>query len=241
MITTQQKAYIREAIIDVSSVQFQDFYEIMNDRYLNSIETQMAEGKDFETAFHQIHDSFLSQSYSNIRYSDRYEMTYYGLEAMQWQQHDKINTFAGRHQWQIIKSYFKFPAIIAVFLSAVLVFKGVEMLREQVLALKIIVIVMVFLPLLITVPLSLKSMWGYYIKKNRALLKSIRLNVLIRRASGGNIGLTLSIVQISFIDQNSPIDNFILGFWSIMAFGFLVYSVSLLQLYIEQRDVKIVP
>ncbi len=240
MTTTQQKAYIREAIIDVSSVQFQDFYEIMNDHYLSSIESQMADGKDFEAAFHCVHDSFLSRSYSNTRYTDQYEMTYYGLEAMQWQQHDKINTFAGRHQWQIIKSYFKFPAIIAVLLSAVLVFKGVEMLREQVLALKIIVIVMVFLPLLIIVPLSLKSVWGYYIKKNRALLKSIRLNVLIRRALGGNIGLTLFIVQTSFIDQNSPIDNFILGLWSIMAFGFLVYSVSLLQLYIEQRDVKIV-
>jgi hypothetical protein len=237
MITAEQKRYVREAIIDVSSVQFQDFYEEMNDHYLSSIEAQIAEGKDFEAAFHQIHDSFLSHSYSNIRKSDNYEMTYYGLEAMQWEYHDKMEAAVKKRHWVIVKSYFRWPTVVSTLLAAVLVYQLAELMKGEVKLLITGIIVSMFLPFLIIIPLYLKYRWEHHVKQDRLLVKSTKLNIMIRRA--GAAGLPLEIFNLSQIDADSFSSSIMLAFWSLFSFCFLIFAASFWQLYREQFKVKI--
>jgi hypothetical protein len=239
MITTEQKEYVREAIVDISSVQFQDFYKEMNDHYLSSIETNMTEGKDFEVAFHQIHDSFLNHSYSNIRKRDGYEMTYYGLEAMQWEYHDKMEAAVKKRHWAIVKSYFRWPTVVSTLLGGLLVYQLAELMKGEVKILITAIIVSMFLPFLIIIPLYLKYRWEHYVKQDRLLLKSTKLNIMIRRATAA--GLPVYIINLSHLfDTDSFSSSIILAMWSFFLFCYLIFATSFWQLYREQFKVKIV-
>jgi hypothetical protein len=238
MITTEQKKYVQEAIIDVSGVKYQDFYEEMNDHYLSSIEGQMADGKNFEQAFHQIHDSFLNHSYSNIRKSDNYEMTYYGLEAIQWEYHDKLETAVRKRHWAIVKSYFRWPTVVSTLLGGVLVYRLAELMKGETKILLTAIIVSMLLPFLIIAPIYLKYRWAHFVKQDRVLLKSVKLNVLIHRA--GAAGFPVYVLNfLRLFDTDSFSSSIMIAFWSLFSFCFLIYSASFWQLYREQFKVKI--
>ncbi len=238
MITTEQKKYVQEAIIDISSVQFQEFYEEMNDHYLSSIESQIADGKDFEAAFHQIHDSFLNHSYSNIRKSDNYEMTYYGLEAMQWEYHDKLEAAVRKRHWAIVKSYFRWPTVICTLLAGILVYQLAELMKGETKILTTAIIVSMFLPFFIIAPIYLKYRWAHFVKQDRVLLKSVKLNILIHRA--GAAGFPVYFLNLPHLfDTDSFSSSIMLATWSVFAFDFLIYSASFWQLYREQFKMRI--
>jgi hypothetical protein len=179
MITADQKAYVREAIIDVSSVQFQDFYEEMNDHYLSSIEAQIAEGKDFEAAFVVVHSSFLDYQYTQHHWFGHCAF-FYGLRAMEMEYLHKMSENINQRHRVIVKNYFRWPTLMVTILVGVLTYLLTDLVSYNQKTISWVQFSLI-LPTLIMIPISLKIVYER-LRSKRQLVNSVRGTLLANKA-----------------------------------------------------------
>ncbi len=234
-LSKEELDYVRDAIIKTSRVKYQDFYEEIYDHYLTSIETQMAEGKDFEAAFVQIHGSFLHCEYT-VKLAGNHT-TYYGLEALEMEYLQDMESRIKKRHWQILKSYFRWPTIITTFLVGVLAYLFTDFIAYNPKLFPRTILSIAFIPFII-------GAW-YYVRI--FIDKQLKKRELILSAKGQLIGmkavLISNLIQIMniprhFFDFNIFTQSSIPVLASIM-FAFLIYLSSYWQLYREQYDVKV--
>ncbi len=236
MITTEQKKYVQEAIIDVSGVKYQDFYEEMNDHYLSSIESQIADGKDFEAAFVAVHESFFEHQYTQF---DNFGgcTFFYGLQAMEMEYFDKMRKSIKQRHWEIVKSYFGWPTVVTTILVAALVYLLADFVSYNSKTISRIVLFSLALPTLIIFPLSIQSIYQRLVRK-RFLINSIKGEIVTQKALLlFNIWNLLNLARVFFdydIYTQSP-----MSFLASFLFVSLIYSASFWQLYREQFKVTI--
>ncbi len=237
MITTEQKKYVQEAIIDVSGVKYQDFYEEMNDHYLSSIESQMADGKDFEAAFVAVHESFFEHQYTQF---DNFGgcTFFYGLQAMEMEYYDKMRKSIKQRHWEIVKSYFGWPTVVTTILVAALAYQFTDWIASYKQHFAFYVILLSFaIPFFILFPTIIRETYLRLIGKN-PLISSTKTALLNTRII--LIANVLNVVNLSklFFDYDvyskAPVPVLAAIF-----FVFLIYSASFWQLYHEQFKVTI--
>ena len=233
-LSKEELDYVRDAIIKTSRVKYQDFYEEIYDHYLTSIETQMAEGKDFEAAFVQIHGSFLEYQYT-VKFVGTHS-TYYGLEALEMEYFQNMQSNIRKRHWQILKSYFRWPTIITTFLVGVLAYLFTDFIAYNPELFPRIFVSMAIIPLIIMAWYYLKISRDKIIKKREVILSTKGILIGGKAATIANLINIFQIPQTLF-DFNIYTQSSIPVLASIL-FAFLIYLSSYWQLYKEQYDVK---
>ena len=234
-LSKEELDYVRDAIIKTSRVKYQDFYEEIYDHYLTSIETQMAEGKDFEAAFVQIHGSFLHCEYI-VKFIGTYA-TYFGLEALEMEYLQNMQSRISKRHWQILKSYFSWPTLITTFLVGVLAYLFTDFIAYNPKLFRTIILSTVLIHSLIF-SVVLLFQWRDKILKKRELFNSVKTQLIGMKVF--YLANMLQWVNISkeFFDFNIYTQSSIPVLSSIL-FAFLIYLSSYWQLYREQYDVKV--
>ena len=234
-LSKEKLDYVRDAIIKTSRVKYQDFYEEIYDHYLTSIETQIAENKGFEAAFVQIHGSFLEYQYT-VKYVGTHS-TYYGLEALEMEYFQNMQSRIGKRHWQILKSYFRWPTIITTFLVGVLAYLFTDFIAYNPKLFPRIISIIVIIPLVIMAWYYLRILIDRLLKKRDLILSTKGILIGSRAAM---ISYSIQIMQIpqTFFDFNIYTQSSIPVLASLL-FAFLIYLSSYWQLYREQYDVKV--
>ena len=234
-LSKEELDYVRDAIIKTSRVKYQDFYEEIYDHYLTSIETQMTEGKDFEAAFVQIHGSFLEYQYT-VKYVGTHSV-YHGLEALEMEYLQNMQSRIGKRHWQILKSYFRWPTIITTFLVGILAYLFTDFIAYNPKLFPKIIWTISFIPLIIMVWYYLRILFDRLLKKRDLILSTKGILIGSKAVMVSNSVQVIQIPQTLF-DFNIYTQSSIPVLASIL-FAFLIYLSSYWQLYREQYDVKV--
>ena len=234
-LSKEELDYVRDAIIKTNRVKYQDFYEEIYDHYLTSIETQMAEGKDFEAAFVQIHGSFLHCEYT-VKLIGTYA-TYFGLEALEMEYLQNMQNRISKRHWQILKSYFRWPTIITTFLVGVLAYLFTDFIAYNPKLFPRIILSTALIPPIFMVWYYLRILLDRLLKKRDLILSTKGILIGSKAAM---ISYSIQIMQIpqTFFDFNIYTQSSIPVLASLL-FAFLIYLSSYWQLYREQYDVKV--
>ena len=234
-LSKEELDYVRDAIIKTNRVKYQDFYEEIYDHYLTSIETQMAYGKDFEAAFVQIHGSFLHCEYTVKLVGNH--TTYYGLEALEMEYFQNMQSRISKRHWQILKSYFRWPTIITTFLVGILAYLFTDFIAYNPKLFPRTIWTIAFIPLIIMVWYYLRILFDRLLKKRDLILSTKGILIGSKAAMVSNSIQIMNIPNV-FFDFNIFTQSSIPVLSSLL-FAFLIYLSSYWQLYREQYDVKV--
>lgn len=240
-LTLDQLQYIRDAIVKVNRVKYQDFFEEIYDHYISSIEDKMLQGADFQEAFTNVHESFLDYEY-NFKNRNMWGIpfnsyTYYGLEALQMEYFDRLHHQMYRRYWIIFKSMFGWPTIITTILIAILSYLLASNLKKEYLT-NIILALAYYIPLTILLLHGLKPWWQYATGKN-LFRDTIKGKAVLRMVSYTSIiwlapALLYKVFWGKTLWENMPTVLFMVLLWS-----YILLIISFFQLYREQFKIRI--
>jgi hypothetical protein len=241
-LTNEELQYIRDAIVITNRVKYQDFFEEIYDHYINSIEAQMADNKDFQEAFVAVHESFLDYEYVHQTKAWGWikidEATYYGLEALQMQYLSNLHSLMPKRHRQLLKSMFQWPTIVTTVLIGVLVFMITDLLPKG----KWIFYTcsgIVYFPVLLVALYSIKCIWEFKTKK-RFLLNSAKGSAVFQRAfflAHVTWYVPTRLLPLFF---DKKLSEFIpMNIIACLLFWYILVAISFFQLYREQFKIKI--
>ena len=237
-LTPSQQNSIGDAIAS-AGIKYQDLYEELFDHYASAIEDRTQAGQTFDAALDAIHQEFMGYKRPSKTW-DHYHVwetePQHGLERLQFEYKQNLDQELTTRQWQIVKSYFRWPAIVGMILAAALSYQLADLLPPTWIG--IILTVGIFFPYLVMLPHAWREGLRFA-RKERRFRHSLKGAVILIRTSwlvyslnisniiGGITGGGESVWQMQMQGFGTPIVAAFL-------FGYAVSSVSFWQLYQEK-------
>ena len=235
-LTTSQQNSIGDAIAS-AGIKYQDLYEELFDHYASAIEDRTQAGQTFGAALGAIHQEFMSYKRPSKTW-DYYSVwetePQYGLERLQFEYQQNLDQELTTRQWQIVKSYFRWPAIVGMILAAALSYQLADLLPPTWVG--IILTVGISFPYLVMLP----HVWREglrFARKERKFRYSLKGAVIFSRTSW--LVYALNVSNVSNTMTGEPIwqmqmQGFSTPIIAAFLFSYAVSSVSFWQLYQEK-------
>ena len=229
-LSPTEQARISDQII-AGGIKYQDLYEELFDHYASAIENRDQATQTFDEALAQVHLGFMNYK-RPAHVWDHYSVwgfePEYGLERLQFEYKQNLNSELTSRQWKIVKSYFRWPTIVSLFLIGILSYQMAHSLPR--LWLLGTLFAAVFFPLLVLLPHLFREGWRF-VKKQRKFRNSLKGTVIYQRAGSlaglFNLYLQFDMFRVAFNSSNTALIT-------VLLFGYLVFSASFWQLYRER-------
>lgn len=234
-LTQKQQQIIGDELI-TGGIIYQDLYDELFDHYVTALEERLQKGQTFGEAFGEIHGDFVAYK-RPARVWDHYGIwqgtEVYGLVKLQEEYRQNLNQEFQKRHWQIVKSYFRWPMVVAMLLVAVLSYKTAY-LMPPLWFVRAIYLVML-MPILVVLPHAFQQIWRYIRKKNR-LRSSLKGTAISSRA--GILSILTNAFNGFLTFDYSFLKQTHVAILAAVMFAFVVYSISFWQLYREKFKIK---
>lgn len=221
MLTAQQLASLRQDLITLAVIEYDDILHEILDHYASLTEQKMAKGMPFKEA---------SQwSWAELGSGE-------GIQQIQTTYEKSIRKQVGNQHIRILKGYFRWPALLTTFLVALLIYLTVPLLSSR--AIGTILFVLTFFPITMIA-------WGYFrfVDQRISTGKIIWQYMQQKGVWLANFSIIVFDIPGIFFETGSQRTRLFLEAHPsasvLLCLLFLLYTVSFIQLYWHKFHLKI--